>query len=510
LTEGSPLKALQVDFSYVDVVEAAVDIAPDGFLAVNSLFAMCVLLTRAYRLASGMRDALPASYEALIARTDALESLTIDRKQWIESLTGRTVSLLYSPPLQAAAADLESRFVEGALGNIHAADWRNFGHGRHHWLAKRASDTTVIAMIGAADQKLAARTLDLLSVPPTHSVRFDGAADVQGILAMLFALHLADLAGEAAGIDPGRPGVPNFGRRLYKLGSKFRSPSARRAAIMRKARARGQDVGPELDLAYEAAADRVRNERSCGIVFDYDGTLCDRRRRFDALPQDMADGLVRLAERGTVIGVATGRGRSAGRALQDLLPFSLRGQVVIGYYNGSVVLPLTELPSDADLIPNTSSAAIAAEFRRRWPDAVVEARRAQVSLNIPTGNTPERWVGFVSELAREIDCGARTLCSAHSVDVVVGGFGKSTVINAVRRLAETPNGAVIRIGDKGRWPGNDVDLLSDLLGLSVDEVSEDLESCWNFAPAGVLGPQATLYYISRLSNDEHGRLMLSL
>jgi hypothetical protein len=196
--------------------------------------------------------------------------------------------------------------------------------------------------------------------------------------------------------------------------------------------------------------------------------------------------------------------------LQDLLPFSLRGQVVIGYYNGSVVLPLTELPSDADLIPNTSSAAIAAEFRRRWPDAVVEARRAQVSLNIPTGNTPERWVGFVSELAREIDCGARTLCSAHSVDVVVGGFGKSTVINAVRRLAETPNGAVIRIGDKGRWPGNDVDLLSDLLGLSVDEVSEDLESCWNFAPAGVLGPQATLYYISRLSNDEHGRLMLSL
>jgi fructoselysine-6-P-deglycase FrlB-like protein len=217
LTEGSPLKALQVDFSYVDVVEAAVDIAPDGFLAVNSLFAMCVLLTRAYRLASGVRDALPASYEALIAQTDALERLTIERKWWIENLTGRTVSLLYSPPLQAAAADLESRFVEGALGNIHAADWRNFGHGRHHWLAKRASDTTVIAMIGAADQKLAARTLDLLSVPPTHSVRFDGAADVQGILAMLFALHLADLAGEAAGIDPGRPGVPNFGRKLYKL-----------------------------------------------------------------------------------------------------------------------------------------------------------------------------------------------------------------------------------------------------------------------------------------------------
>jgi hypothetical protein len=96
------------------------------------------------------------------------------------------------------------------------------------------------------------------------------------------------------------------------------------------------------------------------------------------------------------------------------------------------------------------------------------------------------------------------------VDVVLGGFGKSMVVEAVRCLAETPDGPVVRIGDKGRWPGNDVDLLSDPLGLSVDEVSEDLETCWNFAPAGVLGPQATLYYMDRLSDDEHGRLMLSL
>jgi hypothetical protein len=399
LTAGSPLKALQADFSFVDVVEAIVDIAPDGFLAVNSLFAICVLLTRAYRLTSGENDALPESYEALIAQTDALASLTIYRERWIESLTDRTVSLLYSPPLAAAAADLESRFVEGALGNIHAADWRNFGHGRHHWLAKRASGTTVVAMIGAADQTLATRTLDLLSATPTHSVRFDGAVDEQGLLAMLFALHLAELAGEAAGIDPGRPGVPEFGRRLYQLGPKFQPPSVRQAAITRKARARGHNLTPELDVAYEATADRVRSARPCGVVFDYDGTLCDRRQRFIALPQDMANGLIRLAERGMAIGVATGRGRSAGRALQDFLPPSLRSRVVVGYYNGSVVLPLSELPSDAALIPNSSSAAIATELSRRWPNAVVEARRAQVSLNVPSGDTPDRWVGLVSELA---------------------------------------------------------------------------------------------------------------
>jgi hypothetical protein len=217
-----------------------------------------------------------------------------------------------------------------------------------------------------------------------------------------------------------------------------------------------------------------------------------------------------LAERGTAIGVATGRGRSAGRALQKILPSRLRSRVVIGYYNGSVVLPVNELPSEADLIPDPISAAIATEISLRWPNAIVEARRSQVSLNVSRGDTPDRLVALVSELALKIDRGARALCSAHSVDVVLGGFGKSTVVDAVRCLGETPDGAVIRIGDKGRWPGNDVDLLSDPLGLSVDEVSEDLESCWNFAPAGVLGPQATLYYMSRFIDDERGRLLLSL
>src|SRR5262249_25457568 len=157
---------------------------------------------------------LPESYEALISQTDALTSLKINREWWIENLTGRTVSLIYSPLLTAAVVDLESRFVEGALGNIHAADWRNFGHGRHHWLAKRACDTTVVALISAADEALAARTLDLLSGTRTHAVRYEGAPDEQCIFAILFSLHLAELAGEAVGIDPARPGVPEFGRKL--------------------------------------------------------------------------------------------------------------------------------------------------------------------------------------------------------------------------------------------------------------------------------------------------------
>ena len=207
--------------------------------------------------------------------------------------------------------------MEGALGDVHAADWRNFGHGRHHSLAKRASGTTVVAMIGAADRGLAARTLDLLSAAAeTHAVWFDGAADEQGILAMLFALHLAALAGEAAGIDPGRPGVPDFGRKLYYLWPQVPiSLGASSRDDTQGAGSRSKTSGRSSTKLMKRPQYRFRKAIPCGVVFDYDGTLCDRRQRFIPLSKDIAGGLVRLAERGTAIGVATGRGRSAGACI---------------------------------------------------------------------------------------------------------------------------------------------------------------------------------------------------
>jgi len=83
-------------------------------------------------------------------------------------------------------------------------------------------------------------------------------------------------------------------------------------------------------------------------------------------------------------------------------------------------------------------------------------------------------------------------------------------VDAVRVAAGDSNGRVIRIGDRGMWPGNDFDLLSDRLGLSVDEVSRDPDHCWNLSPAGVLGPQATLHYLKRLVGCGGGLLRLDV
>lgn len=54
---------------------------------------------------------------------------------------------------------------------------------------------------------------------------------------------------------------------------------------------------------------------------------------------------------------------------------------------------------------------------------------------------------------------------------------------------------ILSIGDKGQWPGNDFDLLANPFSLSVNEVSGDPTTCWNLAPAGHRGVQATLDYL---------------
>lgn len=64
------------------------------------------------------------------------------------------------------------------------------------------------------------------------------------------------------------------------------------------------------------------------------------------------------------------------------------------------------------------------------------------------------------------------------------------------------------IGDRGRWPGNDYELLHGENTLSVDETSVDPASCWNLADAGQRGVQATLEYI-RLLEVVDGQLGFS-
>ena len=54
--------------------------------------------------------------------------------------------LAYDPLVAEASLLLETNIWEAALGNVQTTDLRNFAHGRHHWLAKRAGFTSILAV----------------------------------------------------------------------------------------------------------------------------------------------------------------------------------------------------------------------------------------------------------------------------------------------------------------------------------------------------------------------------
>ena len=215
----SPLATLCRSHPFVDLLLYRPPAGKDGFLATNSLLGFAVLVARAYAL----EFEAAAEWEAAL---DLLRQLLLPSAGQVEGWKAATAPLwdrpttlvLYSPATRVGAVDLKSKFTEAALGNVQLADYRNFAHGRHHWLAKRAEVSGVLAFVTDDDRVLAGRTLDLIpSHIPHTSIDFPGGRTATALASLLAAFRLTGWAGAARGIDPGRPGVPDFGRKLYNL-----------------------------------------------------------------------------------------------------------------------------------------------------------------------------------------------------------------------------------------------------------------------------------------------------
>src|SRR5262249_35014170 len=160
------------------------------------LLATCVLLARAYRHAWSEDEVLPPRLEELlhpgVTSGEFVRGLRQDSAPLWER---KTVLILHGYATQSAAIDLESKFTEAAIGHAQVADFRNFAHGRHHWLARHGDASGVLAFVTPSDRELADKTLRLL--PGEVAVlRVDLAEDgVRGGLASLaLALHLAGMA----------------------------------------------------------------------------------------------------------------------------------------------------------------------------------------------------------------------------------------------------------------------------------------------------------------------------
>lgn len=508
LQQETPLDALADLYSYPDRIVGPSPAEPDGFLAVNSVLVTCLIFARAYRAIAGSNDEFPQNYADFL-RSTLRDTCPSEISAGVAALGAhKTLSILYSPEIEAAAIDLESRFVEAALGHVHTADLRNFGHGRHNWMDKRAEATAVLSFASRRYGKLADRTLKALpSDIAIVRAEFDGAEDVAGLAGLVTALHVAQGAGEALGIDPGRPGIPEFGRKLFRLSPPKSKLSV--SAVLRRKMSAIQSVGGAVDikaleLACASSREIIESTDIEAIVLDFDGTLCDMRRRYLPLTAEVANALLRVIELGVPIGIATGRGQSVAKALRDALPKSVWKRVWIGFYNGAECSLLSDASAPQGREPSDATKAISVALSANANDWKIEPRAQQVSV-MPRGNADiGALIATVAAIIAGVAGDARLVTSSHSVDILLAGVSKRRLVAHLCEQANVSVDRVLRIGDRGAAPGNDFDLLRHPLGLSADEVSPDLGSCWRWSGAGILGPKATLRYLNAISQASNG------
>lgn len=514
--EDSPLAQLCRAHPFVDLLIYPPPAGKDGFLATNSLLGFTALLARAYAAEFGFEtewtDAV-ASLRPLIHEDSNAATAWQDATTQLWSRP--TTLVLHGSSTRIGAIDLESKFTEAALGNLQLADYRNFAHGRHHWLAKRGETSGVLAFVTDDDRSLAERTLALIPPEiPQAQLSFAGNASATALSALVAALRVSGWAGAARGIDPGRPGVPDFGRKLYNLplpragrAESLTGLTARdAAAIARKAgvapeRMAGAGELNRWRLALDSFRDGLRAATFAGVVLDYDGTIVDTRDRFVPASESMCAQLERIATAGAWVAIATGRGASIRRDLQARLPKALWPKILIGYYNGAEIARLDD--EDAPDGSEGTCAALAplAAALRNQPELAQVARQTERRYQITLEAIRVMPESRLWDLARQIimmtgTADVTVTRSSHSVDIVAAGVSKLNVLKHVRDLAGSS--PLLAIGDRGRWPGNDYELLHGPHALGVDEISVDPATCWNLAQPGQRGPAATFEYLSSL------------
>ena len=478
----------------------------DGFLATHTLLLSSTLLLRAAAAALGANDPTLAP---IVIDGLPIEVWPAKAARRLGSVIGReTLIVVYDPKVAEAAWLVETNMWEAALGNVQIADFRNFAHGRHYWLAKRGPTTSLLALTTPSTEAIWTGIEAALPSDISRArVAFEAAPSTP-IAAIWAGMEITRLAGDAAAIDPGKPGVPAFGRAIYNapgLSSLPRTQDQLVPALRKQAARRTAGLPLEsfddIRRHEQSFRNRIAETALDGVILDYDGTVVDTKARQLPPTELTVATLAAVLERGVVLGIATGRGGSVGDDLRTVLPRAVWPQVFVGYYNGGACLPLVEPLNKESILEDAAFAGLVREVRANpavanWLEDV-KLQRVQVSF------IPRRGIGLAALRTAVLEAAGRlrlagytALNSSHSVDVLAPTVSKLNLLEFLRSRLGIPSAAFLCVGDSGAWPGNDHDLLATPYALSVDSVSARFDTCWNLLPAGCSG-RVVCGFISR-------------
>lgn len=475
----------------------------DGFLATNSLIAtfslLCKAATSEFQYSSfNLPDQKLGTWNF---KLDSIQNFIV----------------LFGSLGEPVAWDIESKLTEAALGSALLSDYRNFGHGRHHWFAKNGENSCIVVLVTPIERELAYKTIGFLPKDvPVIYIETELKTPAASVELLIKAFHFVNELGMARGIDPGRPGVPPYGRLLYNLNYyKLTNRILPNEETINVAVRRKLGVAAERDVplweyyrdACKHFVQRLNRGKYTTIAFDYDGTLSpqDHTSRYtDSLCDEIKNALQRLLKCGVEIRVATGRGKSVGNSFKNSFDQKYWPQIKVGYYNGACLLPLGEekkIEEWKNMALDPELKALEDELIKRLPKNCANYKFEERSLQLSIeGEMTEAESRMIYETCREIIWdkqidGIRVWCSSHSMDIVV--FREVSKL----RVVEDPE-CTLCIGDYGTVEGNDYEMLTSKYSLSVDRVSMNAESCWNIVPSGMKGIDATLYYLSHMKANE--------
>ena len=499
MRKNSKLATLSSSFSGCTTLEFEPPAGKDGFLATNSLAAYFVILYRAIAgnsLSKKVPQLQDKAYEAFIKNTDASTNFII----------------LYGSYHHAVAVDLESKFSESGLAPSMLSDYRHFAHGRHNWFDKQ-KNSAVIALTCPADEKLCQKTLGFLPASISRIVISTPLSNFEGTIHLLVqAMGLVNYYGKRVSIDPGRPGVPPYGSKIYHLKYERlisgQSMNMDHLTIVRKAKVnRIADLSKENYQtwlsSYKTFKKKLEATKFGSIVFDYDGTLCSPANRFNGPDAEIKKRIIDFVKKGFILGIISGRGKSLRTDLEKIFKghSKLMKNIVVGYYNGSDIGNLTDNSKPDKSLPMHSALVL---VEKHLAKIGIIADPSPNQLTFRSGTSLE-WNRIRDILLNEImllDKDDITVVeSSHSLDIIPRKLAsKNHVLEHCRKLCREQGLSeyLLCIGDKGQWPGNDYALLANEYALSVGEVSSLPDRGWNLCPPGLRDEKAVEYLFKKM------------
>lgn len=512
-----------------DADDARLHIVPvtepkDGFLATHSLTSTVTSLLLASDQVAGhsiakRSDRVQMRSENLLSSSARARTIETIASAWD---SGRdTLLILHDPALTAAAVMIETSCWEAGLCRVQRTDFRNFAHGRHVWL-DRHGDRTVVLSLTCDRSRPFWESIE--SCIPSTIARMNfsfGAAGRHTLFdAVLSSFGVVEGLGAAMGIDPGKPGVADFGRKIFDSQDLLLAIEDEDAATRRKRRSEQRADEPNRTAAAWSSRrdefiERLGAAEFGALILDYDGTMVATDKRGKPPTGPVLDGVRTLLDGGVAIALATGRGGSVGEELRGCLSAEHCERVLVGYYNGAHIVPLSvdirETPLKPDAAILDAFGSIRAEDGMFLDGWLPKENPFQITIAIDKLSSSADGLRRLREIV-----GSRSelkmVRSGHSIDICPVWAAKPRVLDAVRSKMAEGHLQLLAIGDSGDRHGNDYDLLGGDFGLSVDRVCEREISCWNLLPGNVSGPDGLLRILGgmRLTGTGRARLDVSV